>query len=103
MLDPESFRPYGAAIPELLQRFGVRSLARGGTVTRLAGEFAPDRGVVLEFPSVEAVVDFYTSEVYAPLLKLRLRTTDPRFVVLSRSGAIPAQVRERAQAFTRAR
>jgi uncharacterized protein (DUF1330 family) len=103
MLDPNGFRPYGEAIPSMLRSFGVRSLARGGKVTPLAGTFVPDRGVVLEFPSVEAVVDFYTSEVYAPLLKLRLRTTDPRFVVLSRSGTIAPAVRQRAEAFVRAR
>jgi uncharacterized protein (DUF1330 family) len=103
MLDAEAFRPYAEAIPGLLKSFGVRSLARGGTVTRIAGAFAPDRGVVLEFPSVEAVVEFYTSPVYAPLLDLRLRTTDPRFVVLARDGKIPAPARERAEAFLAAR
>lgn len=103
MRDAAAFRPYAEAIPALLACFGVRSLARGGKVTPLAGSFVPDRGVVLEFPSVEAVLDFYMSDVYAPLLALRLRTTDPRFVVLSREGTIPTSVRARADAFLRAR
>lgn len=103
MRDAEGFRPYAEAIPGMLERSGVRSLARGGTVTRIAGAFAPDRGVVLEFPSVEAVLDFYTSPDYAPLLDLRLRTTDPRFIVLSRNGTIPAPARKRAEAFLRER
>jgi uncharacterized protein (DUF1330 family) len=103
MLDAEGFRPYAEAIPAMLRSFGVRSLARGGKVTAIAGEFVPDRGVVLEFADVEAVIDFYTSGVYAPLLELRLRTTDPRFVVLSRSGAIRPDTRARAEAFVRER
>lgn len=101
MLDPVAFRPYADAIPDMLADFGVRSLARGGKVTPLAGDFVPDRGVVLEFQSAAAVIDFYTSEAYAPLLALRLRTTDPRFVVLTRAGPIQPDVRARAQAFLR--
>jgi uncharacterized protein (DUF1330 family) len=102
MLDAEAFRPYAEAIPGILRDFGVRSLARGGKVTPLAGDFVPDRGVVLEFPSAESVVDFYTSDLYAPLLALRLRTVVPRFVVLSRSGAISAAARAKAEDFLRA-
>jgi uncharacterized protein (DUF1330 family) len=102
MLDPEGFRPYADAIPGMLARFGVRSLARGGKVTPLAGSFLPDRGVVLEFADPAALVAFYTSEEYAPLLALRLRTTDPRFMVIARSGAIPASMREAANAHLKA-
>lgn len=102
MLDAEGFRPYAEAIPGMLGSFGVRSLARGGKVTLLAGEFAPDRAVVLEFASVEAAVDFYTSAIYAPLLQLRLRTTDPRFLIVSRDGVIAAGPRARAAQFLRA-
>jgi uncharacterized protein (DUF1330 family) len=99
MLDAAGFRPYAEAIQGVLDRFGVRTLARGGAIKRLAGNFAPDRGVVLEFPTVESVIAFYTSEIYAPLLRLRLRTTDPRFVVLARSGAIPPEARRMAEAY----
>lgn len=102
MLDPDGFRPYAQAIPDLLHSFGVRSLARAGKVTPLAGDFAPERAVVLEFPSVEATIDFYTSDVYAPLLRLRWRTTDPRFVVLARSGPIVAALRAKAEAYVKA-
>lgn len=103
MLDPVAFKPYADAIPAMLASFGVRSLARGGTVTPLAGGFAPDRGVVLEFDSVDALLDFYTSDIYRPLLDLRLRTTDPRFIVMARSGAISAAARARAEEFVRSR
>jgi uncharacterized protein (DUF1330 family) len=97
MLDPVAFRPYAETIHDLLTRFGVRSLARGGKITPLAGSFAPERGVVLEFASPEAAMDFYTSEIYAPWLALRLRTTDPRFAVMARKGKIAASTRQAAQ------
>lgn len=103
MLDAAGFRPYAEVIPNMLRRFGAHSLARGGRVTRLGGDFVPDRGVVIEFASVDAVVEFYTSSIYAPLRDLRLRTTDPRFVVLSRNGVIPKEAREKAETFLRGR
>jgi uncharacterized protein (DUF1330 family) len=99
MLDVEGFRPYAETIPGFLEQFAVRSLARGGRVTPLGGAFAPERAVVLEFPSVEAAVAFYTSEAYAPLLALRLRTTDPRFIIMSRAGNITAPARDAANAY----
>jgi uncharacterized protein (DUF1330 family) len=45
--------------------------------------------VLMEFPDADEAVAFYFSEAYAPLLKIRLRTTDPRFVLMSKAGAIP--------------
>jgi uncharacterized protein (DUF1330 family) len=101
MLDNEGFRPYAEAIPAMLEKFGVRSLARGGKVTPIAGGLVPERAVVLEFANAEAALAFYTSEVYAPLLALRLRTTDPRFIVMTRSGPIPQAVRQAADAYLR--
>ena len=93
MRDIERFKPYAAAIPGVVQRFNGRFIARAGRVTPIAGAFVPDRVVLIEFPSAADAVAFYFSEVYAPLLKLRLETTDPRFVVMARSGGLPEDVR----------
>jgi uncharacterized protein (DUF1330 family) len=70
-----------------------RFLARGGTVTPLAGAFVPERVVLLEFATADAALGFYLSDRYAPLLKIRLATTEARLAILARSGALPAQVR----------
>ena len=101
MLDAQKFKPYADAIPAMLQKFGVRSLARAGTVTPLGGPFTPQRAVVLQFRDVDAVLDFYMSDEYAPLLALRKQTTDPRFIVLSRDGAISQASRQRTADFLR--
>ena len=49
--------------------------------------------MLIEFPTAADAVAFYFSDVYAPLLKLRLETTDPRFVLVTRSGALSENVR----------
>jgi uncharacterized protein (DUF1330 family) len=90
MRDAKAFRPYAEAVPGVIARFGCRYLARGGNVTPIAGTFVPDRVVLMEFATADDAVAFYFSEAYAPLLKIRLATTEPRFVMLARSGALPA-------------
>jgi uncharacterized protein (DUF1330 family) len=80
MRDAEAFKPYIA-------------IARGGAVTPLCGAFTPERLVLMEFPSVDDVVAFYFSEAYAPLLRIRLTATEPRFILMMRNGALPEHVR----------
>ena len=53
----------------------------------------PDRAVLMEFPSADDVAAFYFSESYAPLLRIRLAATEPRFVLLARTGALPERTR----------
>ena len=58
-------------------------------MTPLCGAFTPKRLVLMEFPSADDVVSFYFSDAYAPLLRIRLTATEPRFVVMARSGKLP--------------
>jgi uncharacterized protein (DUF1330 family) len=88
MRDTEGFRPYAAAVPDVVRSFRGRFIARGGKVTPVAGTFVPDRVVLIEFPAAEDGAAFYFSDAYAPLLKIRLACTDPRFVLLARSGSL---------------
>jgi uncharacterized protein (DUF1330 family) len=101
MRDMERFKPYAAAVPEAVKSFGGRFLARGGTVTPIAGHFVPERVVLVEFPSAEDALTFYISDRYAPLLKVRLATTEARLVIVSRAGELPAEVRAKATAYLR--
>ena len=102
MRDAEAFKPYAAAVPETVRRYGGRFLARGGTVTPVAGAFAPGRVVLTEYPSAEAAVAWYTSDAYAPLLKIRLAATEARLIIMARSGELAPQVRAPADAYLRA-
>jgi uncharacterized protein (DUF1330 family) len=46
-----------------------------------------NRMVVLEFPSLDAARAFYFSPEYAPLLKLRIETTESQVVLVD--GFVP--------------
>jgi uncharacterized protein (DUF1330 family) len=101
MLDAEAFRPYAEQVEAIVRHFRGRFLARAGKVTPLGGAFVPGRAVIIEFPTAADAVAFYVSDVYAPLLKIRHAATDPRFVVLARSGSLPAAARAAAESYLR--
>ena len=101
MRDMERFKPYAAAVPEVLKSHGGRFLVRGGKVTPIAGSFVPERVVLIEFANAEAALDFYVSDDYAPLLKIRLTATEARAIIQARSGDLPASVHVKAAAYLR--
>jgi hypothetical protein len=57
--------------------------------------------VIIEFPTAADAIAFYVSGLYAPLLKIRHATTDPRFVLIARSGPLPADARDAAESYLR--
>jgi uncharacterized protein (DUF1330 family) len=102
MRDLVAFQPYAEQVGAVVERFGGRFLARSGKAEMLGGDFVSDRAVILEFPRAADAVAFYVSDVYAPLMKIRHAASDPRFLVMARTGALPAEARGAAQGYLRA-
>ncbi len=73
--DPERFEEYRAAVAPMIAQFGGRYLVRGGAVHPVEGNPGLERLVILEFPSMERLREFYGSPDYAPLLALRAAST----------------------------
>ena len=62
--DPEAWQRYvKTAAPAFAEHGGV-FLARGGAATETEGALGRSRHVVCEFPSYQAALDAYNSEVY---------------------------------------
>jgi len=102
MRDLAAFQPYAEQVGAVVQRFGGRFLARSAKATMLGGDFVSDRAVIIEFPRAADAVGFYVSDVYAPLMKIRHANSDPRFLVMARAGALPAEPRATAESYLRA-
>lgn len=67
IFDIEHYLAYQHALKPLLAEAGARYLARGGSFTVYEGEHKPQCLVVLEFPSADAVEEFYASSGYLAL------------------------------------
>ena len=61
--DTESYKDYVAANGEAFARFGARFLVRGGAFENPMGT-SRSRNVVLEFPTYQAALDCWNSDLY---------------------------------------
>ncbi len=68
----EWMQEYFSKVPSLIEEHGGHFLVRGGNPGLLEGEEAlPDATFILEFPSRTHANNFWESEAFQPLIKLR--------------------------------
>ena len=80
--DPAGFADYRNAVTPLLEHFGGRYIARGGTVIGMEGDAPRGRIVMIEFPSAAMAEAFLRSPEYAPIGAIRHRTSASRLFVV---------------------
>jgi uncharacterized protein (DUF1330 family) len=73
--DPEQFKQYMAAAPEVVKAFGGEYLVRGGRLEVLEGDWQPPRMTVLRYPSFDAAKAMYDSPGYVAARALRAGAT----------------------------
>ena len=69
--DWDQYQKYVAATPAVIEKFGGTFIARGGETVTLEGPEETQRVVLLQFPSMEKVKEFYYSQDYQEVMKLR--------------------------------
>lgn len=79
--DPVRYEDYKRLVTPTLAKYGGRFLVRGGRTETLEGDWAPERFVVLEFPSVERAKAWWSCEEYAPAKALRQATSKTQMIV----------------------
>ena len=80
--DPEAYESYKEGVPASLAPFGGRFLVRGGKMESLEGAWHPPRLVILEFPDMAKLREWYDSSEYRPLLELRKRAAQSNVVAI---------------------
>ncbi len=80
--EPEAFKKYMAAAPEVAKVFGGEYLVRGGRLEVLEGTWNPPRMTVLRYPSFETAKAMYDSPGYVAARKLRAGATSMFNMVL---------------------
>ncbi len=80
--DTALYDDYRRQVAATISAHGGRFLVRGGAITHLEGPPAPQRQVVLEFPSMAQLQAWYHSPEYAPLIELRQRASTGRLVAV---------------------
>jgi uncharacterized protein (DUF1330 family) len=69
--DDAGYAEYRSQVAATIEKYGGHFLVRAGAHQTLEGNWTPGRVVILEFPDMESLKNWYHSEDYAPLIKLR--------------------------------
>lgn len=86
--DEAKFDEYRTKVAPMIARFGGRYLTKGGThQLPEGGHWKPERMVVIEFPSMEAMQAWYRSPEYQPLIELRKQCTSELDMLYMLEGA----------------
>lgn len=80
--DLAGFLPYVEAIPAHIARHGGRYIVRGEPPAVMEGDWAPDRMVILEFPSRDAARAFLADPDIQGLFAIRHATTTSKLVLV---------------------
>ena len=79
--DPDLFAEYRELVVPTVNAYGGRYIARGGETALLEGDRAPNRTVIIEFPSMEQAKAWHGSEEYAHPKDMRIRATNSHVIV----------------------
>jgi uncharacterized protein (DUF1330 family) len=69
--DPDRYGEYSKQAPGVFKQFGAKPRVRGGEVAALEGPEPAGRNVVVEFSDMDRLRDWYNSDAYAEILKIR--------------------------------
>lgn len=82
IMDADVFEEYRREVPATEQRYGGRYLGRGGLTKVLEGDWEPHRLVIVEFPDMASLMDWYNSPEYGRLKAIRERCAKTRIIAL---------------------
>jgi uncharacterized protein (DUF1330 family) len=78
--DAEGFESYRTIAAKSIAQYGGRYLVRGGAAEVAEGGPPPKTLIVVEFPSMERLREWYASPEYAEALKVRQTALDRRLI-----------------------
>ena len=80
--DSSGYEEYKTQAGPTVAAYGGEYIVRGGATETLEGDWKPKRLVVLEFESVQRAKDWWNSQEYRELKKMRQRTAHAKMIVV---------------------
>ena len=69
--NPDNYKEYVKKVKPIAEKYGGEYIVRGGTNKVIEGNWQYPRTVVIKFPSYEKALEFYESDEYKPIKKIR--------------------------------
>jgi uncharacterized protein (DUF1330 family) len=80
MRDAAGFEAYRTIAAKTIAHYGGRYLVRGGAASVIEGGPSPKTIIIVEFPTMERLREWYASSEYAEALKVRQTALDRRLI-----------------------
>jgi uncharacterized protein (DUF1330 family) len=80
MRDAAGFETYRTIAAKTIAQYGGRYLVRGGGASVIEGGPPPKTVIVVEFPTMQRLREWYASPEYAEALKVRRTALDRRLI-----------------------
>ena len=80
MRDAADFEAYRTIAAKTIAQYGGRYLVRGGAANLIEGGPPPKTIIVVEFPTMQRLREWYASPEYAEALKLRQTALERRLI-----------------------
>jgi uncharacterized protein (DUF1330 family) len=82
IVNAEGYREYTTQVPATIAKYGGRFLVRGGANEALEGDWPKLRRVVLEFPTMEAARNWWSSPDYEKPKAMRQAASKGRLLLM---------------------
>ena len=79
--DVGGFQEYAAKIPAFVEKHGGRYIVQGVVPEKMEGDWAPERLVIIEFPSTQNAKDFLADPEAQSLIALRHKSTESQLIL----------------------
>jgi len=80
--NPERYANYTKHTPKTIADHGGKFIVRGGNPKNLEGGKAEPRFVVVEFPNMEKLMEWYHSDAYQAIIPIRQEAAEGRIVAV---------------------
>jgi len=80
--DPAGYEEYRSRVGKSLEKYGAKFLVRGGEIEVLEGDWQPKRMVMCVFESMDKAREWYHSDEYREMKKIREHTARMNMVAV---------------------
>jgi uncharacterized protein (DUF1330 family) len=80
--DPAGYEEYRSQVGKSLEKYGAKFLVRGGAIEVLEGDWQPKRMVMCVFESMDKAREWYHSDEYREMKKIREQTARMNMVAV---------------------
>ena len=80
--DKEKYKEYLNKVTSIVEKYSGEYLVRGGKYEKMLGNWDYERTVVIKFPSYDIAIEWYKSEDYKPVKKIREDNSKGNFIII---------------------